>query len=329
MAKYDIYAIGSALVDTEVKVSDKFLQDTLIDKGLMTLVDRPRQCDLLRRLDQCDMVQKSGGSACNSLVAAASLGAATFFSGRVGDDADGDLYISDLSDLGVDFSGTRASNTATGQCLVMVTPDAERTMNTCLGASEGLSDKDIDECALMQSKWLYIEGYLLTDKSRANVILKAVAFAKANKIKVALSLSDPFVVATCGEQMRTLIGDGIDLLFCNKAEAFSFTGADNIDDAADAIKFMSECFAITDGPLGALIYDGSDIFWSPGVKSQAVDTNGAGDMFAGVFLYSIVFGYTFDKAAALANNCAAKVVTVFGPRLERDQLISIKQRFNV
>ena len=114
MAKYDIYAIGSALMDTEVKVSDKFLQDALIDKGLMTLVDRPRQSDLLRRLEQCEMVQKPGGSACNSVVAAADLGAATFFSGRVGNDADGDLYISDLSDLGVDFSGTRSSNAGTG-----------------------------------------------------------------------------------------------------------------------------------------------------------------------------------------------------------------------
>jgi len=329
LAKYDIYAIGSALMDTEVKVSDKFLQDALIDKGLMTLVDRPRQSDLLRRLEQCEMVQKPGGSACNSVVAAADLGAATFFSGRVGNDADGDLYISDLSGLGVGFSGTRSSNAGTGQCLVMVTPDAERTMNTFLGASEQLSDKDLDKHALMQSKWLYIEGYLLTDKNRANVILKTVAFAKANKIKVALSLSDPFVVATCAEEIRALIGDGIDLLFCNKAEAFAFTGADNIDDAADAIKLSCECFAITDGPLGALIYDGSDIFRSPGVKSQVVDTNGAGDMFAGVFLYSMVFGYAYDKAAALANNCAAKVVMVFGPRLQRDQLISIKQRFNI
>ncbi|MDG1474694.1 MAG: adenosine kinase [Porticoccaceae bacterium] len=328
MAKYDIYGIGSALVDTEVKVSDRFLQDALIDKGLMTLVDRPRQRDLVLRFEQSEMIQKSGGSACNSVVAAAGLGATTFFSGRVGDDIDGDLYIGDLSDLGVDFSGTRAPNAATGKCLVMVTPDAERTMNTCLGASEELSDKDIDKNALMQSKWLYIEGYLLTDESRANVVLKTVAFARANKIQVALSLSDPFVVASCSEVIYKLIGDGIDFLFCNMAEALAFAGVDNIDDATDAIKLVSKCFAITDGPLGALIYDGDDVFRSPGVKNQAVDTNGAGDMFAGAFLYSIVSGHAFDKSAALANYCAAKVVTVFGPRLERDQFAAIKERFN-
>ena len=329
MAKYDIYAVGSALVDTEINVLDKFLVEASISKGLMTLVDRPRQLELLRRLRSLEMAQTCGGSACNSVVAAATLGATTFFSGRVGNDCDGDLYIGDLSELGIGFHGTRTSDTATGQCLVMVTPDAERTMNTFLGASEQLAYTDIDKNALKQSEWLYIEGYLLTDKDRAEVILRTTAFARANKIKVALSLSDPFVVASCRDVLQELIDDGIDLLFCNRDEALAYTGADNINSAAQEIKPFSEGFAITDGASGALVCDGRDIFHLPGIETRAIDTNGAGDMFAGAFLYSIVRGYGFDKAAEFANYCAAKVVMIFGPRLDRDQLVAIKKKFNL
>jgi sugar/nucleoside kinase (ribokinase family) len=329
LAKYDIYGVGSALVDTEVKVSNDFLTETGISKGLMTLVDRSHQLKILDRLNSQEMVQKCGGSACNSVVAAASLGATAFFSGRIGNDADGDLYIGDLNDLGISYHGERASEGATGQCLVMITPDAERTMNTCLGASEQLSFEDINTEALQQSEWLYIEGYLLTDQSRAEVIQRTVAFAKANSIKVALSLSDPFVVASCGDVIHSIIGDGIDLLFCNRDEAMAFTSADNIEDAADDIKRLSKGFAITDGASGALVFDGDDIFHSPGVKTLAVDTNGAGDMFAGAFLYAVVGGHGFHKAGELANYCAAQVVKMFGPRLESDQLVNVKREFGL
>ena len=211
----------------------------------------------------------------------------------------------------------------------MVTPDAERTMNTFLGASEQLAYTDIDKNALKQSDWLYIEGYLLTDKDRAEVILKTTAFARTNKIKVALSLSDPFVVASCRDVLQELIDDGIDLLFCNRDEALAYTCADNINSAAQEIKQFSKGFAITDGASGALVCDGRDIFHLPGIETRAIDTNGAGDMFAVAFLYSIVRGYGFDKAAEFANYCAAKVVMIFGPRLDRDQLLAIKKKFNL
>ncbi len=238
MARYNIYGIGAALVDTEVEVSDAFLASAQIDKGVMTLVDEPRQAELLAALasENTHMLRKCGGSVCNSVVAASSLGAKAFFSGKVADDSDGQLYINDLQDAGVDFHGAGQESGITGKCLVMVTDDAERTMNTFLGASEALSAREIDQAALVDSEWFYVEGYLVTDEARTLATKAAVEAAKANGVKVAISLSDPFVVAVFGDALREVIGGGVDLIFCNKDEAMAFTGTESLEAAAEALK---------------------------------------------------------------------------------------------
>ena len=165
MKKYQIYGIGAALVDTEVVVSDEFLQKNGIEKGVMTLVDEPRQAELLNAFtaNQHHLMKKSGGSACNTVIAAANFGSNTFFSGKVAADDDGEHFVGDLAESGVAFHAASPEAGVTGKCLVMVTDDAERTMNTYLGASEQLTGREIDEAALLESEWLYIEGYLLTD----------------------------------------------------------------------------------------------------------------------------------------------------------------------
>ena len=238
MATYNIYGIGAALVDTEVEVSDAFLASAQIDKGVMTLVDEPRQAELLAALasENTHMLRKCGGSVCNSVVAASSLGAKAFFSGKVADDSDGQLYINDLQDAGVDFHRAGQESGITGKCLVMVTDDAERTMNTFLGASEALSAREIDQAALVDSEWFYVEGYLVTDEARTLATKVAVETAKANNVKVAISLSDPFVVAVFGDALREVIGGGVDLIFCNKDEAMAFTGTESLEAAAEALK---------------------------------------------------------------------------------------------
>ena len=331
MRKYDIYGIGAALVDTEVEVSDEFLANASIDKGVMTLVDEARQTELIGSLSAQDsaMLRKCGGSVCNSVVAASSLGAQAFFSGKVADDEDGQLYIDDLKEAGVDFHSAGQEPGITGKCLVMVTDDAERTMNTFLGASEGLSAREIDQAALVNSEWFYIEGYLVTDEARTAATKAAVELAKASGVKVAISLSDPFVVSVFGDALRQVIGDGVDLIFCNKDEAMAFTGTETLDAASEALKQYTKAFAITDGAKGAMTFDGSSLDYSRGVKAKAVDTNGAGDMFAGAFLYAITSGRSYGWAASLANDCAAKVVARFGPRLDQDDFTSIKQRFGI
>ena len=331
MKKYHIYGIGAALVDTEVEVSDEFLSKASIDKGLMTLVDEARQAELLGSLsdESNTMLRKCGGSVCNSVVAASSLGAQTFFSGKVADDEDGQLYIDDLKEAGVDFHSAGQESGITGKCLVMVTDDAERTMNTFLGASEDLSAREIDQAALVDSEWFYVEGYLVTDEARTAATKAAVELAKAKGVKVAISLSDPFVVTVFGDSLRQVIGDGVDLIFCNKDEATAFTGTETLEAASEALKQYTKTFAITDGAEGAITFDGNSLNQSEGVKAEAIDTNGAGDMFAGAFLYGITAGKNYGWAASLANDCAAKVVARFGPRLDPNDFTSIKQRFGI
>jgi len=331
MTKYNIYGVGAALVDTEVEVSDEFLVNASIDKGVMTLVDEARQAELLGALsaESGSMLRKCGGSVCNSVVAASSLGAQTFFSGKVADDDDGQLYIDDLKEAGVDFHSAGQEPGITGKCLVMVTDDAERTMNTFLGASEDLSAREIDQVALVDSEWFYVEGYLVTDEARTAATQVAVELAKANGIKVAISLSDPFVVLVFGDALRQVIGDGVDLIFCNKDEAMAFTGTETLDAASEALKQYTKTFAITDGARGAVTFDGSSLNQSEGVKAEAIDTNGAGDMFAGAFLYAITSGRSYAWAASLANDCAARVVAQFGPRLEAQEFDLIKTKFDI
>jgi sugar/nucleoside kinase (ribokinase family) len=331
MATYTIYGIGAALVDTEVEVSDAFLASAQIDKGVMTLVDEQRQAELLAALasENTHMLRKCGGSVCNSVVAASSLGAKTFFSGKVADDSDGQLYIDDLKDAGVAFHGAGQESGITGKCLVMVTDDAERTMNTFLGASEALSAREIDQAALVDSEWFYVEGYLVTDEARTLATKVAVEAAKANNVNVAISLSDPFVVAVFGDALREVIGGGVDLIFCNKDEAMAFTGTKSLEAAAEALKQYTKTFAITDGANGAITFDGHTMNQSKGVEATAIDTNGAGDMFAGAFLYAITSGQSYAWAAGLANDCAARVVAQFGPRLEASEFNVIKAKFGI
>ena len=332
MKKYGIYGIGAAIVDTEVIVSDSFLSENDIGKGLMTLVDEKRQKYLMDELtSQRVAVKRScGGSACNTIVAASRFGSSAFFSGKVADDDEGIFFVKDLNRAGVDFHQVDASRGITGKCLVMISPDAERTMNTYLGASLELSYREVDEEALAASDWLYIEGYLVTDDERTAVARDAMIYAKKNGVKTSLSLSDPFIVEVFSDNIRTIIGDdGVDLIFCNGDEARSFTGTHTVEAAAEALKKYAKTFAITRGAGGSLVFDGTNMIHTPGVLASAVDTNGAGDMFAGSFLYALGRGKDFSWAANFANAASSRVVSQFGPRIKVIEYISLKQQFNI
>ncbi|MGB2401373.1 MAG: adenosine kinase [Porticoccaceae bacterium] len=326
MKKTNIYAIGAALVDTEVAVSDEFLQGQSIDKGVMTLVEQSRQAELLDALNSCgaSLHRQSGGSACNTAVAASYFGATACFGGKVANDEDGELFATDLEQANVSFYSAKSGAGITGKCLVMVTDDAERTMNTYLGVSDNFSEAEIDHNALMSSEWFYIEGYLQTDGNRTAVVKTAVEKAKQEGVKVALSLSDPFVAQLFADNLKSVIGDGVDLIFCNKDEAQAFTQEDSLDSAAEQLKAYAKTFAITDGANGALIFNGQEFFNAPALKAKAIDSNGAGDMFAGAFLYAITADKDYQWAAQLANRAAAMVVERFGPRLEAADFTKLK-----
>lgn len=316
--KYDVYGIGNALVDLEFQVNDQFLYDHKVQKGLMTLVDEDTQFRLIGAIDNGDLNRKSGGSAANSVIAVSQFGGKSFYSCKVSNDEYGDFYLKDMNDAGVDtnLDGKEREGGVTGKCLVMITPDADRTMNTFLGATTNLSTNEIDEYALKDSQYLYLEGYLTTSVTGVEAMKLGKKLAEANGVKTAITLSDPSIVQFFKEKFVDVIGASVDLLFCNEDEAMSFTGKDNLADAREAMKSEAHRFVITQGSNGAMIWDGDTFIDIEPYKVKAVDTNGAGDMFAGAFLYGITNGMTYASAGKLASLASSKVVSQFGPRLK-------------
>ncbi|MCW9013348.1 MAG: adenosine kinase [Gammaproteobacteria bacterium] len=320
MNKYHVYGIGNALVDMEFEVEDEFFQQYGIDKGLMTLVDEQRQHELITHLDAFDGKKASGGSAANTIIAVNYFGGKSFYSCKVSSDELGDFYVEDLQAAGVDSNvGDGRKDGITGKCLVLVTPDAERTMNTFLGITETFSVDEIHQDALTQSEYLYIEGYLVTSPTGRHAAIEARRIAEDAGVKTALTFSDPAMVKFFKDGLAEMIGAKVDLLFCNEAEALSWAGTENFDQAVESIKQIADTFAITLGSKGALLYDGKRVIEISAHEITAVDSNGAGDMFAGAFLYGITHGHSFFEAGNIASLAAAKVVSQFGPRLNAEE----------
>ncbi len=322
MSKYHIYGIGAALVDTEIEVNDGDLQQFGIDKGVMTLVDEARQSELMSLLQDHLVASNraSGGSAANSIIAASYFGAKTFYSCKVANDENGTFYLNDLSSAQVAFHNDNGSAQGiTGKCLVMITPDAERTMNTFLGVSASLATDDIDVTALQNSEYAYIEGYLVTSDTGRPAAKKLRELSKEFGVKTAMSLSDPAIVEYFHDGLSEILGDGVDILFCNESEALSFTKTDTLEAAFEALKNIAGSFAITRGAKGALMFDGEQRLTVDAHAVKAIDTNGAGDMFAGAFLYALSQGKGFEDAGKLASKAASVVVSQFGPRLRAEQ----------
>lgn len=318
MKRYDIYGIGAALVDTEMEVHNDELTQFAIAKGVMTLVDEARQHALVAHLNRhlVGARRASGGSAANSVIAAAYLGARTFFSCKVANDDNGHFYLQDLARAGVAYPAqSLARDGITGKCLVLITPDAERTMNTFLGVSETLGLEQTCLQALQDSRCLYIEGYLVTSPTGRAAAQHLCAAAKERGVMTALSLSDPAMVNFFKPGLLEIIGEGVDLLFCNQHEALAFTGADSLTAACQQLQAYCKGFAITCGGEGAWVFDGAEVLFVASVPVTAVDTNGAGDMFAGAFLHAVLQGFSYAQAAAFAHKGAAQVVCQFGPRL--------------
>lgn len=321
MSKYHIYGIGAALVDTEIEVNDNDLQSYGIEKGVMTLVDEARQSELIEQLSEHLVASKraSGGSAANTIIGASYFGANTYYSCKVADDENGEFYLNDMNAAGVDTRNETKEQGITGKCLVMITPDAERTMNTFLGISETVSIAELNEEALQQSEYAYIEGYLVTSETGRAAAIALREMAEKHQVKTAFTLSDPAMVQFFGDGLREMIGNKVNLLFCNQDEAFGFTNTESIDDAVEALKQYADEFVITLGSKGALVFDGSTMINITANAVTAIDSNGAGDMFAGAFLYAITNGYNHEQAGNLASAASAQVVSQYGPRLQAEQ----------
>ncbi|OUS11678.1 adenosine kinase [Gammaproteobacteria bacterium 53_120_T64] len=330
MKTLDVYGIGAALVDTEIEISDAELATYGIEKGVMTLVDETRQLELINLLDNHLVMAKraSGGSAANSIMAVASFGGSAYQSCKVAGDDNGRFYLDDLSKAGVSHSGVEhLPEGTTGKCLVLITPDAERTMNTYLGISETLCRKNLNLDAIASAKYIYTEGYLVTSPTGKDAAIECRKQAEEAGTKTAFSLSDPGMVEFFRDGLQEMIGEHVDLLFCNKDEAFSWTGTSSLDDAVEGMKQTASTFAITLGAEGAFVFDGENSHRIAPTAVTAVDTNGAGDMFAGAFLYGITNGMDYRQAGELASIASATVVTQFGPRLAVEQHHSLLAKY--
>lgn len=314
MAVRQVYGIGNAIVDIEFQVEDAFLANHNLEKGRMILVDAERASVLSSALAGQGQLS-CGGSAANALAIISRLGGQGFYSGRVADDASGRFFLSELAAVGLQSNlypdGPRYPG-ATATSLIFITPDAERTMCTHLGISAFLHADDVVAAALTQSAWLYVEGYLAAAETGTAAAIHACTLGRANQVNTALSLSDCNIITHCRPALEAMIGKSVDLLFCNTEEALAWAGADTLESAASALLSVAATCIITRGPLGCRCFDGERWFDVPALAVQAVNTNGAGDAFAGAFLYGLTEGYSYARAAALANKMAAQTVTQIG-----------------
>lgn len=326
MAKYDVYGIGNALVDMEFEVTDEFFQTNNIEKGVMTLVEEDRQTELLKALGESNHKRQCGGSAANTVIAVSQFGGKSFYSCKVASDETGEFYLNDLAGNNVSTNYTKENTPSgtTGKCMVLVTPDADRTMNTYLGITATFSEEELVEAEMSDSKYLYIEGYLVASESGQLAALKAREMAAKNNIKTALTFSDPGMIKFFPKNMEAIVGDGVDLLFCNEDEAKEYAGTNDLAVAREEIKKIAKTFVITLGKNGAMVFDGTIFIDIEPHTIEAIDSNGAGDMFAGAFLYAITNGHTYASAGMLASYASSKVVSQFGPRLSTDQAVEVR-----
>ncbi|MBA2652331.1 MAG: adenosine kinase [Tatlockia sp.] len=327
--KYHVYGVGNALVDRDAKVNDALLQALNIEKNVMTLIDEETHHRLTKALADSFCHSSCGGSAANTLIALSQFGGLGFYSCKVADDEAGHLFLRELKalDLECNLSLKTLSPGITGQCTVLVTDDAQRTMNTHLGISETLDNAVLNFDAIADSEYVYLEGYLITSPTAKKALLAARRHAQASNTKVALTLSDPNMVRYFKNDLLTIIDGQVDLLFCNEDEALLFSGADHLEIAINLLQPLAKHLVVTCGSRGAILAIDGDMITISTKATQAVDTVGAGDMFAGAYLWAITHGYAPQLAVELANKAATEVVCQYGARLSLEKVLAIKEEF--
>lgn len=315
MKEFDLIGLGNSLVDILLELSEEEFGPLGFERGTMRLTERDEQQKLLAAFRQSEPRLVSGGSVANSVIACSQLGGRGAFIGCVGDDRYGLHYKEEFSELDIDFTNPPLVGETTGTCVSIITPDAERTMRTCLAVSSNLADRHVPADKIAASEWLFVEGYIFANPATGQLaIQEAIKAAKANGTKIALTCSDAFVPQVFGDAFRGALAQS-DLLFCNATEAVAVAGGNNAHDAFANLKALVPNVVVTDGPNGAFVrYHGTECH-VPAFACKPVDVTGAGDMFAGSFLYGITHGVPAEKAARAANFLAMKVITQIGARL--------------
>ncbi|MBA3312453.1 MAG: adenosine kinase [Planctomycetota bacterium] len=313
--QYNVYGVGNALVDIQARVGDATLEELRFAKGIMTLVDEDTQTRVLSSLKGVQITRCAGGSAANTIMGVADFGGTAAYAGKVADDDLGRFFLQDMRKVGVVIEVPPAQGGYSGTCVILITEDAERTMLTHLGVSATLGPSDVDESEIAKAEYLYVEGYLFAAENNKAAALKAIELAKANGVKVALTVSDPFLIHLFKDEFWKLIDGPVDLLFCNLEEARSLTDHEDPIECARVIHDHAANVALTLGPNGSLLMVDGDVIAIEGVPTKAIDTTGAGDMYAAGLLYGITNGLTWQQSGHLASHAAARIVSQLGARL--------------
>ncbi len=311
---YDVLAVGNAIVDVLSQESDQFLTEHNLTKGSMALIDQERTNQLYSKMQQT--VEQSGGSAGNTVAGISSFGGCCAYIGKVADDPFGHVFKRDMQAIGVDhLNALSDEKSPTASCLIVVTPDGQRTMSTHLGISSQLSVHDLYETEIAQAKLVYLEGYLFDKPSAKQAFKKATEIAHQAGNKVALTLSDGFCVDRHRDEFRELIRSNIDILFANEDEIKSLYQTQDLQEAIEQVKAECEIIAITLGEKGSIILWNNEIYNIAAKKTdQVVDTTGAGDLYAAGFLYGYTQGMSLKECGELGSIAASEVISHMGGR---------------
>jgi sugar/nucleoside kinase (ribokinase family) len=317
--RYDVIAIGNAIVDVMAPCADDLIEELQLNRGGMTLVDTARAQELYDAMGPAREI--SGGSAANTLAGLAALGAQCAFIGQVADDQLGEVFAHDIHAVGIDFdTPPRAEDPPTARCLIFVTPDGQRTMNTFLGASQFLPASALNEEAIGGASVLYLEGYLWDPEEPRAAMRRAIESARAAGRKVAFTLSEVFVIDRHGDDFRALIDDGlIDILFANHLELAALTGQADFEDGIAALKDKVPTLVVTRSAEGAVaVSHGARAEVAAEPIERVVDTTGAGDLFAAGFLFGYVRDEPLERCLRRGAIAAAEIISHYGARPEAD-----------
>ena len=328
--RFDVVGIGNAMVDVLGRVTDEFLVENGVGKGVMTLIDADRAIELYSKMGPAKEI--SGGSAANTIAGLGMLGAKAAYVGKIKDDQLGAIFAHDIRSLGVAFDTPMTPrdhlDEETGRCMVLVSPDGERSMNTYLGVSADLSPADIDDALMADTRWIYLEGYRFDGMESQEAFRKAIAACKAAGGKVSITLSDPFCIERHRDAFRKMVIEEVDLLFANEHELVSLYQTSTLEDAMDLARKEVEIVACTVGPSGAYVLKGERTVHAPAAPMKRVDATGAGDLFAAGFLYGLTRERNLLTCGTMGCVAAGEIISHIGARPE-ENLKELFDRFGL
>ncbi|MYD45061.1 MAG: adenosine kinase [Gammaproteobacteria bacterium] len=314
---YNLFGIGNALLDTEYQVSEEFLTRNKVQKGRMTLIDSARRSELIDSVSGTPDDVSSGGSVANAIYAAQGFGCRNFFAGVVANDDVGMAFIQELTNVGIDTLPPRSTTDRdSGQCLIFVTPDGERSMNTSIGIADSFELSELPTPNIQSAELVYVEGYLASSCTGRGAARTVINKAREAGVQTCLTLADVSIVQNFKLALEYIIEPELDLLFCNVEEALAWCNVDSVEATYGPMLSIARLCVITLSEAGCIVVErGEAPMYVKGFPQSALDSNGAGDMFAGAYLTGVINDWDNHRCAHFANFAAATIVTQIGARL--------------